>query len=274
MRWPDGHPPIVDGNFWEWEWEGMKEYTVPFSAHWYGAGIELTEDFEDYNSSIAVGWNEAFNRIYLYEVRRDNEFVPWDSGSIFLDADIFSVSFDGDHGGEDIWQAEESNSGRWAQNYLLALPQSTGIDSVGFWAYSWTNQAAWSQHWEYMEMAWAYTEEGYLKIESSWTLWDDFLWDNPEGSIETDLEPGNIIHIGWSHWDYDTVPGTGGHVEFYIFGPEDPGAIEWKQSALMDFLLEPERGLDPPGNSLENVSSIGATTWGRIKHSFAMRRWN
>ena len=102
---------------------------------------------------------------------------------------------------EDEYPDEEErtlNNGRWAQNYFQYLPGS----SVDRLTWFWLSQATWYDQPKYMDMAYAY-ENGYLLIESSWTAWDDFIWNDEDASVQTDLQEGNIIHLGWVFHDRD-----------------------------------------------------------------------
>ena len=132
---------------------------------------------------------------------------------------------DGDHGGELIFfggresgytdEEQRLYNGRWAQFYAQFLPGSTrGPEDT--WAWFWVSESTWYDQPEYMDMAYEFevqpTGEDWLWTESSWTLWDDFIWNDPDASVQTDLEEGNIIGLGWMYRDVN----DGGDLRFFI----------------------------------------------------------
>ena len=270
MRWHDYDAPAIDrdtcGRSWEWF---SDHYWIPFSVH---RGLQVSyPDSNDYNSEIMVSWNEIENKIYLFERRHDDAYVTLNQEGMIPDR--FSIGFDGDHGGEAIWFDDDAyeeeeralNMGRWAQHYSAPLPFSPAVDTLGTWAHLWMSQATWYYDVQYMDMAWKYDEEGNLCIESSWTLWDDFIWNDQEASVQTDLEGGNIIHISWIHEDQDSDEDDQS-ANYWYFGELD----SWRTSSShVDFILESEYGYDPIADVFPSPddSGIGAVTWGRIKSS-------
>ena len=111
--------------------------------------------------------------------------------------------------------------------------------------------------------------------ESSWTLWDDFIWNDPDASVQTDLEEGHIIGLGWMYLD---MSDEGGWPWFHC--SESEAYDQWGNSAsISDFLLEPvdddvwnpgpyiPTPPDPPPCPCQEVdddSVVIGTSWRRI----------
>ncbi len=110
--------------------------------------------------------------------------------------------------------------------------------------------------------------EGRLVTESSWTLWDDFIWNDPDASVPTDLEEGHIIGLGWMYLDGND---EGDRHWFYCGGSEVED--QWRTSAsISDFLLKPlDRdvwNIRPPycpGPEVDDDSVVIWESWRPIK---------
>ena len=272
-EFPPGHEPILDGDVSEW-WFFAPEDRVPLSLSLDSEGNPPT-DFDDLNSEISVGWSECENKLYIMEKRYDDFY---DRDGIGRD-DILELHLDGDHGGEQFWFTEEDypdaderalNMGRYAQTIATRFPNLPGSTGPGgeTWAWFWVSQSTWHDQPEYMD--WAFSFEGQMQgeatlyIEFSIVLWDEFIWNDPDASVQTDLERYNIIGLGWTFEDHD---GDEEPVEYWFLSG-DSEARKTSASAS-DFLLLPFESDNGPQKCTEgSETAIESQSWGRIKEAF------
>ena len=276
FQWPEYGEPVIDGDLWEWDY--VPEYyriSSSICPDYYG---DYSSGAYGLESEIIISWSESQNRIYILEVRLDDDFILADPDAF---GDAIDIQLDGDHGGEPIYFSQDEypddeerslNKGRRAQSYVQFLPGSTrGPEDT--WAWFWVSESTWYDQPEYMDMAYVFEGqlrgEGLLVTESSWTLWDDFIWNDPDASVQTDLEEGHIIGLGWIYHD---VNDEGDRSVFYCSGPE--AEDQYRTSAsISDFLLEP---LDEyvwgytfppycPGPEVDDDSVVIWQSWKSIK---------
>lgn len=277
-EWPPGYEPVLDGDLSEWEIVDDM-YRISFSHSLDPDGNSPT-DFNDLNSEIIVSWSECENKLYVAETRRDDFYDRDGNGR----DDILELHLDGDHGGEQFWFSEEDypdpderalNMGRYAQTIATRFPNLPGSTGPGgeTWAWFWVSQSTWHDQPEYMD--WAFSFEGQMQgeatlyIEFSTVLWDEFIWNDPDGSVQTDLESDNIIGLGWTYEDRDRS-GDEESVEYWFLS-DDTNARKTSASAP-DFLLIPH---DPHGGSQncpEAETAVESQSWGRIKEAFIAPR--
>ncbi len=271
FQWPEGQEPVIDGDLWEWDMI-PDEYRISSSICRSFNGD--SPEAYGLESEIIVSWSESQNKIYILEVRQDDDFILGDPDTY---GDAIDIQLDGDHGGELIYFSQDEypddeerslNKGRRAQSYVQFLPGSTrGPEDT--WAWFWVSESTWYDQPEYMDMAYVFEGqlrgEGLLVTESSWTLWDDFIWNDPDASVQTDLEEGHIIGLGWIYHDFND---EGDRSVFYCSGPE--AEDQYRTSAsISDFLLEPAYHWpdysillpDPPPCPCQEVDDDSVVIW-------------
>ena len=274
-QWPAGEEPVLDGEFWEWD-AVPDEFRIPFSTCRDPEG-NPPPDLGDLNSNIIVSWSESENKLYVMEERYDDYY---DRDGIGVD-DTIQMHHDGDHGGEPFWFSSDEypneeerilNMGRWAQTYDHHYPDLTGSP----WSWFWVSQSTWHNRPEYMDWDFEFLGnlqgEATLYTEFNRVMWDEFIWNDPDASIQTDLEECNIIGLGWMYSDHDRS-GTDDEkplVEtWFLSGASDA----WRTSAsASDFLLAPVDGRLYGGKKTHCAKEFGTAveerSWGRIKEAF------
>ena len=177
-------------------WWPLDQYEIPFSIHRDEMG-EPPGDLQDLESIIIVSWREIENRLHIFERRHDDSYVLWDEDT---NGDAFELHVDGDHAVRPCGSARLNTRTRGNAPLTTAAGRKTTSSicpaaPLTRWTWFWPSQATWYDQPKYMDMAYAY-ESGYFLIESGWTAWDDFIWNDEEASVQTDLREGNIIHLG------------------------------------------------------------------------------
>ena len=276
FQWPAGTEPTLDGDLSEWAIV-PDDYRIPFSICLDGEGNPPT-DFSDLNSEVIVGWSESENKLYVMDQRFDDFYDRDGVGGGAGGDDTIEMHHDGDHGGEPFWvsgddfpDADERalNMGRYAQTYHTRFPDLPGSTGEGgeTWAWFWVSQSTWHDQPEYMD--WGFQIDGQLNsgeatvfIEFNRVMWDEFVWNDPDASVQTDLQEESIIGLGWMFGDQD---GSGTNEEkppvetWFMSGAADA----WKTSAsASDFLLAP---VDP---RVDFETAVEEESWGRIKEAF------
>ena len=295
--WPTGYEPTLDGDLSEWDIV-PDEFRIPFSSedfHYSDPEGNRPTDFNDLNSEIIVSWSECENKLYVMEKRYDDFYDRNGIGTAYGGDDFLEMHLDGDHGGEPFWFSDEDypdpderalNMGRRAQTYRTRFPDLPGSTGPGgeTWAWFWVSQSTWHDQPEYMD--WGFQIDGQpnqgeatLYIEFSTVMWDEFIWNDPDASIQTDLEDDKIIGLGWLYGDYDGSGDRELPVETWSLS----GAWDaWKTSAsASDFLLLPgESGCTDgvwcgpkyvgkwPDCGEDFETAVEKRSWGRIKEAF------
>ena len=287
FEWPPGMEPVIDGVEEPW-W--LLEYVIPISRSRNEEGEFADTTNSTVYSEILVSWSDDTNRLYIMEWRFDDSWT---------ERDLFLLQLDGDHGGEQIWYSpteygdarSDARSNRYGQMYAVEVPEYGERNLSHFTPATW--------HIEHIDIAYSYPRNigvaiGWpphfdfappLYIESSWVLWDVFRWNNPEESVVTDLEKGNIIGLGWHHLDVDendpndeNNPIIGTIWRSSGWNPEiDSGEYFISGATLSDFLLvrDYDRFFGHPPICWKNCpddgyepSVVAKRSWGAIKHSF------
>ncbi len=254
FQWPVGEEPVIDG-FWD-EWFDIQDNYKLFA--YQICSDQRGDPPYDYGifSEIIVSWSDSENKIYILERREDDDFI---TGTPDHPGDIFFLQLDGDHGGELISFSLDRDKdytddelllldGRWAQSYQIRLPDLPGVIGAPN-PLHWISAATWHGQPEYMDLAHQFFEtagEHLLYVsESSWTLWDDLIWNDPEASVQSELEEGKIIGLGWFYRDAGE-----NDTSSYFFCSDQ--AQRGNASLISDFILSP---IDPPRDSWHFVPS-------------------
>ena len=125
--------------------------------------------------------------------------------------DSWEMHVDGDHSGDqmrfgtaDIENEEERAlaQGRWSQSYHTRFP-NLGPDGQESWSWFWMTQAQWHDELPYADHGFRLDGEigggeATAFIEVRRQAWDDFLFNDPEGSVIHDYNEGDITGLGWA----------------------------------------------------------------------------
>ncbi len=271
-QWPETHIPVLDADLGEWDiipeefWITEQNVVQSTDRTWiYTGDLDV--------SSIAFRWiptwNEESNRIYYAYERFDDKY----QGS----NESIEISVDADHSGGNFWNLEGQTDdeiartrGRHAQisHYWFDDGVSKG---EGNWNWFWMTQADWYDVPPFSDKAYYFSGTAPNSFEEMrqraewWTVyWDDFNWEDPEGSILHDFEEGEIIGLMGSVFDADAELEDDCNCESrWALNPnvQSFGDADY----LADFLL---LGVD--GSAFEGVTptAIEDNTWGQIKASF------
>ena len=295
LTWPAGGHELNNTVYpaFQWPWgadeilvDGVIDDKAIYPLFEFGHWILSTElrneegeapDPSSLYSEILVLWNDDTNRIYLLEFRYDDHVYQ----SSDLDGDIF------------LFKAGLNPEGSATQaSFMGVRPDSIYL----------ARQYNWDVKPPYVEMAFSSidkmwdsypeaTGEDWLYIESSWTLWEEFVYgesDELQSAVEFDLEEGQIIGLAWEYWDLDRSKGPDPEV-WYSVGHR-PGLTRFENWALSAFRLEPEDGRfienyfgyhdfgyhDPPDrlpedDESEDDSAVAGRSWGFVKDLFLNR---
>jgi len=281
FQWPAGLEPTLDGDLSEWSIV-PEDYEVTFDQMTEFNG-ERPADFSNLNFRAIVSYSVDTNRLYFMMERFDN---LWDRDGVGERAggdDSWEMHIDGDHSGDqmafsaaEIADEDERTlaKGRWSQSYHTRFPSlgDTGRES---WSWFWMSKAEWHDDLPWSDYGFRLDGEigagevtAYMEVMR--TPFDDFLWNDPNGSVVHQFVEGDITGLGWALFDSD-LPGADGGVG--QGGAEHSGqwtlsgaADVWKTTAsATDFLLAP---VDPRVDFSQVPTAVEAETWGRIKSAF------
>ena len=262
FQFPEGMTPRVDGLLGDWAVAGPATLrTDDFVDLVDGAPVDL----EDLEILVWIGWSPHTNRLYLAaRVRDDIHQVDRPHGTattrIFQDDDM-EVFLDGDHSGgqyadfSDLSQQEQlKRNGAQASHFVLAGPHDDGDFFVNFSAAAW-----------YSAVDGPYTraaliggdpdgEPAVVTYELSLAVFDEVDMTADFLSRRRQLVADDVIGFNVEFSDYDAHSElldakwslSGGHNAFRL------------AERFSDLRLEP---MIP--------TSVEASTWGRIKSTFA-----
>lgn len=255
---------LHDGRLDEWKDLGLPPSLTAqdfFADPTVGQGAPY--DPADLDYRIWLGWNGSTGRLYLAMERLDDVYINdyeatghnmwrYDSSLIFI--------VDGDHSGGDFtgsadpdWSDEEKtfHNNRTAQQYSLIAdaPNRPAIRYEGA-ALQWVVMPPHTD-------AGGATRTGppaVTVLEAYITPFDHLVWNDPEGSQPSPLQPNLIIGFELSIPDFDTAEG-----QYRALHVLSRGAHTWRYA---------DQFVD--GRLLEAGATTAVETdaWGRIKASF------
>ena len=266
--------PVADGDLSDWDMV-PESYEINLGEDFFetvrGIGTDL--DFSDINIKNIIGWNEETNRIYsmssviddlLHNKRETPSGHNWDDDINFI--------VDADHSGGDLYEGtmhDLSDEDRLKVEYTTGQLYTALVPPIdGWWLFmyhhdtefAWLTDGKTTPSPDYLEVGWSRTGEsdgpGTYTYEFKVTPWEFLDYQGLGGSIETDLEVGNIIHIGYVFKDYDTDDSYEGSYDF------PPVHNVWRNANLAgDFELAPvDLSMFP--------TAVETDSWGRIKSQF------
>ena len=147
--------PIIDGDLGDWWVE--EEYWIDASVLRHELGWAHT-DTSDFDSRICIGWSHYRNRILVAEQRYDDWFQRLDIEQSPWFGDLFSLQFDGDHGGEIIWPSSKDDP---AELYLGAQSYGLGWGSPRDEIFAFPQGNPWFTGPDYVEVAQRFEPDGY-----------------------------------------------------------------------------------------------------------------
>lgn len=270
-QWPTSHLPVLDADLSEWEvvpeelWITEQDLNNLLITQ-----IDVTDtepDASDLAVRFTFGWNDETERIYLAYDRYDDYWSH--------QRDDIELAVDADHSGGLYWSSEgqsdeeaQRQRNRHAQISHFFFHSKT--EEVGVpWNWHWMTQADWYRGEPYSDGAYQWTEPE-LGQEYNWQIelwhvwWDDFNWQDPEGSIIHDLQEGEIIGLAARNKDGDVGLCCGNEETGEVFSDWALNFNESSENA--DFL--PDWILLPVNEELL-ATSVENDTWGHIKASFS-----
>ncbi len=270
-QWPSSHLPVLDADLSEWEvvpeelWITEQDLNNLLITQ-----IDVTDtepDASDLAVRFTFGWNDETERIYLAYDRYDDYWSH--------QRDDIELAVDADHSGGLYWSSEgqsdeeaQRQRNRHAQISHFFFHSKT--EEVGVpWNWHWMTQADWYRGEPYSDGAYKWTEPE-LGQEYNWQIelwhvwWDDFNWQDPEGSIIHDLQEGEIIGLAARHKDGDVGLCCGNEETGEVFSDWALNFNESSENA--DFL--PDWILLPVNEELL-ATAVENDTWGHIKASFS-----
>ena len=274
-KWMEGYAPIVDGvpgqpryGFWS-DRDGPiasrdsrneeGEAPAPESLFW----------------EIYVTWSPETNRLYLQELRFDDDWSEDDEFILKLD-----VSHKDNPEPSDVHRYSvrlgEFDSYGFADSYPRVYPE----DGVTWWhaqqvesAVSWVKNPWWSTKQHERDGSLADHEDASspaLSIELSFPLWETL---DEEDSVRADLEEYEcqIIGVSWEHWDSDD---NDDDEVWYSWGARGLSTSDFQLDELYSFLwftVTADPGyVEPRPCQTEPVdTAVSRPSWGFVKDLFS-----
>lgn len=227
-------------------------------------------DPSDLDFRMWLGWHQATSRIYVAAECVDNfyinEYEGRSSATAIYDYDSIQFYIDGDHSGGQFqfFPDDFSNSGEFR---LAHYAQAQSYDGI---AYTPDKQYVSNPLYGYAKwlVSPPYADGGggifgekptVSIIEFFVTPFDQFVWNNPDESVVSELFPGKIMGLSMIVGDFDDVPGRLHAV--YILPPTNE-KFSFFSEFFADGVLVGKSGQIP------EISLVEHNTWGRIKESF------
>ena len=267
-QWPADKLPVRDGNLGEWDiipeefWQThLNNNAISECA---GPNTKTDPDPADLSFRWTMSFVQGSSRTHWAQERFDDDWQTLDDIEVALDAD---------HSGGTFWTIEgmteeesERQKGRHAQIYHIWLDNGAyrGGDS---WLWFWMTTADWYEGLPWSDSAYKYTgtpgsgEEMNETSEFMITAWDDFNWQDPEGSVQHFFDEGEVIGMNVHMWDRELDEETKG-VGYWSLGAscEAFGDADFFQDFL---LLEIDEEL--------MATAVEKDTWGNVKASFTTK---
>ena len=238
-------------------------------------------DPSDLDFGIWLAWHDQPARLYVAFAATDDLYKnTYDSGSGELEGsmlfqDNIFLGIDADHsGGEGVDHSAETSE--WlevygqTQAYFAIAYASSGPTLEHSGLTTQTGTFAWTVFPPYAEAGGAVGGENPIisVIEFYVTPFDRLgAWDNPEGSLASDLEAGKVIGFAIVVNDLDS-PDRGENWAPEAMSDDFPPFFQVLNHRADGFLDGILLSSDPAG--LENGSAVESVSWGRIKASLEM----
>jgi hypothetical protein len=273
-QWPSTHLPTLDADFSDWDavpeelWLTEQDFSNLMSNPESGSGgtsADVDPDGSDLAVRLTFGWNDDTERIYMAYDRFDDFWS--------ISRDDIELTVDADHSGGAFWQTEgmsDEEAARFNNSQAQGVHffNHGALADVGVpWNWHWSTSADWHIDPPYAEGAFDWTSpelgQEYSWQQELWSVWwDDFIWDDPTGSVIHDMQEGEIIHLAARNKDGDIAQNDAEG------NPQDfsDWALNLHESSenadfLPDWELLPVQ-VDLLPTAVENDS------WGHIKASF------
>ena len=274
-QWPANQIPVLDGNTQEWDiipddYAFIPEGAVARFEPSTGNFVASTDfNLASLDFRIVPAYVNGGSRLYFQYERFDD---------VWTADDTFEPVIDGDHSGGNFWSEEGQSDeeaarskGRQAQIYHVLVDDGFRLGGDR-WNWFWMTTADWHEQPPWSQMAYDYGNgvpgsftEVTVTSEFYQTVWDDFNWQDPEGSIQHVFAEGEIIGHQPHIWDFD------GNEENYRTEGCECGA-GWGTNAanesfgdasfLSDYLLDSVQDDLLP-------TAVEEDSWGSIKASLA-----
>ena len=267
-QWPESALPHLDGFLNEWEvipaefW--ITEQDVVQSGPWVHA-YKGDLDISSISFRWALSWNEETNRLYWGYQRFDD--ISMDAGLETIEGAV-----DADHSGGTMWDIEGMTDeealrqrGRHAQIFHWSYAEGCGTRITPQF---WMTQADWYDNPAFYDQGHRVEGTpcggGETTTFAEWyqVWWDDFNWQDPEGSIIHDFEVDEIIGSNTNVFDQDAETADDCNCRArWSLGPDNTNAID--ADFFQDWVLL------PVDETADFVTAVEGDSWGRIKASLA-----
>lgn len=240
---------IEEGSIDEWEDFGEPSLTTfDFSRFSYPGGDDLAHDISDFVFRIWLGWNGTHNRIYGSIQAADDSYRGFDDA---IRVDGLHYMVDGDHSGG----GNTEQDAKQAQVFSIYAETRDFLNNDMLLLYH--DECEWCTRPPYAEAGSGILGENpvFWVIEFYATPFDLLIWEDPEASIVSSLEPGKVIGLSINVADSDT---DGKEWDLHRFIPGGTTA-----DTFADGLLVGKQGVAGDDSVVESVS------WARIKASLS-----
>ncbi len=271
-QWPSNQVPVLDGDLSEWSVipddysfttdEAVAQFTP-------GDGMYVTNDVPDLASidfKVTPSYVNGESRLYYGYERFDDVWTGDDDIEVVIDGDHTAGTFWSEEGMSDEEAARAK--GRQAQIYHIFADDGFRLGGDR-WNWFWMTTGDWQEQPPWSDIGFQYEgtpgsfQEVTLSVEFYETVWDDYNYQDPDGSIQHLLTEGEIIGHKVHVWEFD------GTEETYRTDGCECGA-NWSENTeggswgSADFL--PDYLLDEVQTDLL-PSAVEEDSWGSIKAS-------
>jgi len=211
-QWPANQLPVLDGNTQEWDIIPDDYAFIPEkSVARFEPGTSNFVASTDFNLAsldfrVVPAYVNGGSRLYFQYERFDD---------VWTADDTFEPIIDGDHTGGNFWSEEGQSDeeaarskGRQAQIYHVLVDDGFRLGGDR-WNWFWMTTADWHEQPPWSDMAYIYdgTPGSFAEVtvtsEFYQTVWDDFNYQDPQGSIQHVMTEGEIIGHAPQMWDFD-----------------------------------------------------------------------
>lgn len=276
-QWPADQVPVLDGNLIEWSIipDDYSLTTDKLQAMYEPGDAFVTYTDPDLSSldlRVTPSYVDGGSRLYYGYERFDDAWTLDDDIEVVIDADHSGGGFHANTAGlaDDATDEEKARANsRQAQIYHLFFDDGFRL-SGDRWTWMWQTSSDWQEQapWSDREYQYEGTPGSFaelnLQAEFYLTAWDDFNFQDPDGSVEHNFSEGEIIGHKTHVWDFD---GTGEDTyrcegcESQAQWSENTEGGSWADANFLgDYLLE----------TLETdllATSVEEDSWGSIKAS-------
>ena len=275
FQFPAFAVPALDGDLSDWDMVDRDVFEASVENGWIVETVrgDAGNDLSDFNARQMWAWNEEANRVYSFaNVVDENLNNNRDDPTLFNWDDDWHFVLDADHSGgpmyENEWTELETDEEKRDLFFTTGRLWQIHVPPIdGYYAFTYIEGTDWLTTGnslpfpEYVEIGWSRTGEtggpGEYVYEIKLTPWETWDWDGPAASTITDLDVGDIIHVGSLSKDYDNDDGR--YDGSYDFPPVHN---VWRNANLMV-----DMELLPVDDSLF-PTAVAEDSWGRIKTHF------